>query len=105
MNIATQAADAAKDEHHQTLILQVRYLGAKKPYIDPDASPAASLGSVKPAVLDFFKLVETPNQAGGKVYFFSMDTKLITDLSVTLGALAHGKHELKLDLIEQLVQG
>lgn len=85
----------------ESLVFDVRYLGAKKHYLDPDASVTATLPQEKPKVLDFFGLKETPD----KVYVFSQDGKPITNLSVTLGDLAHGKHELKLDLVEQLVQG
>lgn len=89
----------------ESLVFDVRYLGAKKHYVDPHASASATLAQEKPKVLDFFGLKETPDQAGGKIYVFSHDGKPITDLSVTLGHLAAGKHELKLDLVEQLVQG
>ena len=85
----------------ESLIFDVRYLGAKKHYVDPHASATATLAQVKPKVLAFFGLKETPE----KVYVFSQDGTPITDLSITLGQLAHGKHELKLDLVEQLVQG
>jgi hypothetical protein len=85
----------------ESLVLDVRYLGAKKHYVDPHASTAASLAQEKPKVLNFFSLKETPE----KIYVFSQDGTPITNLSVTLGQLAQGKHELKLDLVEQLVQG
>lgn len=84
-----------------SLVFDVRYLGAKKHYLDPHAPVTATLVVEKPKVLDFFGLKETAD----KVYVFSQDGKPITNLSVTLGDLAQGKHELKLDLIEQLVQG
>lgn len=59
----------------------------------------------KPKILAFFELTESSGQQGGKVYTFAMSGTPLTDLSVTLGTLAAGKHELKLDLIEQLEQG
>jgi len=98
MESQTQQAAEAK---HQTLVLQVRYLGSHRPFIDPHALASATLASVKPAVLAFFGLVE----GAGKVYTFAAAGVPLTDQSVTLGHLADGKHELKLDLVEQLVQG
>ena len=89
----------------ESLVFDVRYIGAKKHFHDPHASAHATLAHEKPEVLTFFALKETPNEAGGKIYILSEGGKPITDLSQTLGHLAHGKHELQLDLIEQLVQG
>ena len=85
----------------ESVIFDVRYLGAKKHYVDPHASATATLAQEKPKVLDFFGLKETPE----KIYVFSQDGTPLANLSVTLGQLAHDKHELKLDLVEQLVQG
>lgn len=85
----------------QSLVFDVRYLGAKQHYVDPHAPVTAALAVEKPKVLNFFGLKETAD----KIYVFSQDGKPITNLSVTLGELAQGKHELKLDLVEQLVQG
>lgn len=89
----------------KTLVLHVRYLGARRQYVDPHAALSETLSDVKPKVLDFFKLTETPGQPGGKVYTFALGTTPLTDLSATLGSLADGKHELSLSLIEQLEQG
>ena len=42
---------------------------------------------------------------GTKVYVFSLDGNVLTDLNATLGALAKGHGELKLDLLERFEQG
>lgn len=97
-----QAVEASKQK---TLVLRVRYVGARRQYVDPHASLSATLSDVKPRVLEFFQLTETPGQPGGKVYTFALGTTPLTDLSATLGSLAEGKHELSLSLIEQLEQG
>jgi len=98
-------AQLAAEAKPKTLVLHVRYLGARRQYVEPDESFATTLGEVKPKVLAFFQLTETSGQQGGKVYTFAMGGTPLTDLSVTLESLAAGKHELKLDLIEQLEQG
>ena len=43
--------------------------------------------------------------SASKTYFFAHDGVVQTDLSLTLGTLAEGKEELKLDLIERFEQG
>lgn len=89
----------------KTINLQVRYIGAKKPFVDPKADPGETLTSLKPRVLAEFKLSEGAVNGGTKVYFFALDGVTLTDLNVTLEVLAHGKHELKLDLLERFEQG
>lgn len=91
--------------HHKTLALRVRYISAKKPFDDPHARVDEPLTDLKPRVLSFFKLSEGAVDGGNKTYHFSHNNKTLTDLSVTLGSLADGKHELKLDLIERFDQG
>lgn len=100
MDSSTQAAAS-----HRTLMVQVRYLGAHRPYVDPHAEATATAGSVKAAALAFFGLVDGGGQAGSKSYTLSKGTAPVTDLSATLEQLADGKHEVKFDLIEQLEQG
>lgn len=74
-------------------------------YVDQHASSTATLASIKPAILAFFHLSEDAGQPAGKVYTFSHAGTPLTDQSVTLGSLAEGGHELKLDLVEQFEQG
>ena len=90
---------------HETLVVHVRYISARQPFVDPKARATETLSAFKPRVLAFFKLVEGDVEGGTKVYTFAVDGTAVTDLEVTLGKLAAGKHELKLDLLEQFKQG
>ena len=92
-------------QHHQTLSLQVRYIASRKKYEEPKASKDETLAALKPKVLVFFGLHEGPVDGGTKAYFFAHDGVVQTDPSLTLGKLAEGKEELKLDLIERFEQG
>lgn len=91
--------------HHETLVVRVRYIGAREPFVDPKAHTTETLSAFKPRVLAFFKLVEGDADGGTKVYTFAVDGVAVTDVGPTLGTLAAGKHELKLDLLEQFKQG
>lgn len=101
-------AQAHAERHptpHKTVNLRVRYLGARRPFEDPKASAKETLAQLKPRVLDFFNLKEGPVDGGTKVYVFAMDGVVLTDPNVTLGALAEGRHDVKLDLLERFEQG
>jgi hypothetical protein len=98
MNTAVHSAEKAP---HEFVVLHVRYLAAHRPFVDDGASRNETLASLKPRVLDFFKLSEE----SGKTYTFMLGDKALTNLSTTLGELAEGKNELKLDLDEQYEQG
>jgi hypothetical protein len=100
MNVTTESS-ALAGKHKDTLNLHVRYLGSRKPYVYPHAAVTTTLGDLKPPVLLFFNLTET----GTKVYFFTLDGTPLNDPTVSVGSLAQGHHELKLDLVEQLIQG
>lgn len=86
------------------LTVQVRYLAARRPFVEKVDS-LQTLQAMKATVLKFFDLVEGSVDGGNKAYNFALDGIVQTDTSVTLGSLAAGKHELKLDLIEQFIQG
>lgn len=105
MNIEVQTHGERHPAPHKTVDLRVRYLGARRPFEDPNAPPKESLEELKPRVLNFFKLKEGPVDGGTKVYEFAMDGVVLSDLNVTLEALAKGRHELKLDLLERFEQG
>jgi hypothetical protein len=92
-------------QHHQTLSLRVRYIASRKQYEDPKASKSETLGVLKSKVLVFFNLQEGAVEGGTKSYFFAHDGVVQTDPSLTLGTLAEGKKDLKLDLIERFEQG
>jgi hypothetical protein len=96
----------AQAEHGQAAIsVQVRYLGANRQYVDPQAPATETAATLKSKALRFFGLVDGSGQPGGKVYTLSKGTVPVTDLNLSLQQLADGKHELKLDLLEQLEQG
>jgi hypothetical protein len=105
MTIDVQTHGERHPAPHQTVDVRVRYLGARRPFEDPNAPAKETLAELKPRVLDFFKLKEGPVDGGIKVYVFAMDGVVLTDLNVTLGALAKGHHEVKLDLLERFEQG
>mgnify|MGYP000013376727 CR=1 FL=1 len=95
--------DAA--HHHNPLVVQVRYLAASRPYIEPQANGEETVAQLKPRVLTFFGLAEGDVDGGRKQYAFSFDGTILTDLNVTLASLAGNKHRVDLTLVEQFVQG
>lgn len=103
-----QTIDTAGDavaHHHGTLALRVRYLASPKPYVQARAPQTETLATLKPVVLKHFGLVEGPVDGGRKEYAFSAHGVIQSNLEVTLGHLAQGKHELELKLLEQFIQG
>ena len=89
----------------KTLNLQVRYVAATKPFVEPHASPDETLQSVKAKVLAAFDLKEIQDGNQTILYFLYKDDKKLENLSITLGQLAEDAHELKLRLVQQIVQG
>lgn len=102
MNTKTSSEAAS---HSATLVVQVRYLAAGHPYVDPHAQTSETLAQLKPKVLNHFGLEEGSVEGGTKQYAFSQDGVLLTDLSANLGSLANGKHKIELNLLEQFIQG
>lgn len=88
-----------------TLVLRVRYIASRKPLVDEHAQKDESLAVIKPSVLQFFGLAEGSIDGGTKTYHFALDGNVLSNLGETLGSLADGKHELKIDLIERFEQG
>jgi hypothetical protein len=103
--MTTVIASDDKLVHHDTLVLRVRYIAARQPYVDPKAAESETLAELKPQVLKHFGLVEGDVEGGRKVYVFSVNDVIQTDLTVTLGSLAHRPHTLAMDLLEQFIQG
>ncbi len=101
----TEVKDGGQNAHQKAIVLKVRYIAAKKQFVDPKANPNDTLALVKPAVLEFFQLVEGNVNGGTKLYNFALDGILLTNLSASLLSLAENKHELTLDLIERFEQG
>jgi hypothetical protein len=91
--------------HHESLNVKVRYAAVAKPYEDPSAESTESLAILKHRVLDHFGLVEGDVDGGRKEYVLTYQGEQQTDLSVTLGKLAEGKHHLEMNLIEHFIQG
>lgn len=90
---------------HNTLVVMVRYITSRKQFVDPQVRQEETLSALKPLVLGFFELVEGSVEGGTKTYQFALEGIVQTNLEATLGSLANGKHELKLDLIERFEQG
>lgn len=88
-----------------SLVVKVRYLAARRPFVDPQAQPEETLANLKPRVLAFFELVEGAVNGGTKIYQFVHENEVLTNLNVTLESIADGKHEVDLMLIEQFEQG
>ncbi len=103
MNLQNDAGGKVPSKE-KDLNVQVRYVAARRPFVDR-VDPLVTLKDFKPTVLAFFELVEGNVDGGTKVYNFILNGIVQTDLDVTLGALAVGEHELKLDFVEQLIQG
>ena len=100
-----ETQDGRQTADHKTLVVRVRYITSRKQFVDPQAQGEESLSALKPGVLEFFELAEGSVDGGTKTYHFALDGIVLTDPGLTLGSLANGKHELKLDLIERFEQG
>ncbi len=105
MNTVVLEGHQEMTQHNKTLVVKVRYIAARKHYIDQHAAENETLASLKSPVLAFFGLAEGTVEGGTKTYEFSKDGVIENNLQVTLGSLAQGKHELKLDLVERFEQG
>lgn len=104
--MSTEIHELPETAHvHNSVVLKVRYIAARKRFIDQCAPRDESLSALKPRVLEFYGLAEGSVEGGTKTYHFAQGGVVLTDLSATLGSLAHGKHELDLDLIERFEQG
>lgn len=100
-NTHTPAEHAA----HDHIEVAVRYPAAPKPFIDPKASRAETLGHLKARVLSAFGLTEISGADGQTLYFLYHDNTRLDDVNQTLGQIAGHEHTLKLKLVQQLVQG
>lgn len=91
--------------HHHHLVVQVRYLAANRPYVDPKADGTETVAQLKPRVLEYFGLVEGDVDGGRKQYAFSVGGITLIDLNVSLASIAGDKHRVELTLLEQFIQG
>lgn len=103
MNTATTGDHVATK--NDSVVLRVRYAPAKAPLVDPHASKAMTLASVKAAALTHFQLSEGAVDGGTKTYQLAFDDVEQTDLSVTLGSLVEHGNQVELLLIERFEQG
>lgn len=103
MQVETQESMPAA--HSKAIVVRVRYIAARKQLVEPEAKQEETLAALKPHVLEFYGLAEGSADGGTKTYYFALDGIMQTDLGATLGMLAEGKHELKLDLVERFEQG
>lgn len=85
--------------------VHVRYLAAPKPFVDPHASPGETLQSLKARVLTAFDLKEIQDSNQTVLYFLYKEDQKLENLTLTLAELLENHHELKLRLVQQIVQG
>lgn len=89
----------------QTLNLTVTYPAAGKPFQDKGASRDETLASLKARVLKAFGLIEGEDGGNQVTYVLFKGRERLTDMSVSLGALAGEAKALSLKLVQQIVQG
>ncbi|MBI3894357.1 MAG: hypothetical protein HY313_00350 [Acidobacteria bacterium] len=85
--------------------VQVRYPAAPRPFIDPKAQAAETLGQLKSRVLAAFEVAETQGPEQQVLFFFYHENERLDDLTRTLGQIAGEDRVLKLKLVQQIVQG
>ncbi len=88
------------------LHVKVVYASAVQPYNDPHEPPSSTVGTLKTAVLDFFKLKEGARPDGSTAtYTLFLGKQPLEDLNQQLSALAGDARKLDLKLGEQITQG
>lgn len=105
MDTSIQQGDKAAPSKNDSLVVKVRYLAARRQFVDPKAKASETLAELKPRVLAFFDLAEGAFNGGTKIYQFVHDNQVQTNLNVTLGSIGDRNRELELMLIEQFEQG
>jgi hypothetical protein len=89
-----------------TLNVTVRYAAAPKPFHDHEASRQETLQALKARVLDNFGLSDGQSTPDGNSITYKLYGKTeLTDMSVTLGALAGHASALELKLSQHIQQG
>jgi hypothetical protein len=86
--------------HEEKLNVKVLYIAALKPY-EADVPRSETVGTLKTAVLDYFKLTE----GGNKTYKLFLGKQELANMNETLGQVAGDKNTLALNLEEFIVQG
>ena len=90
---------------HNDLNVQVRYLAAGKPYLEPKANGNDTLAQLKSRTLVHFGLAEEDVAGGRKEYALSFDGEIQRNLLISLNEIANGKHHIQFTLVEQFIQG
>lgn len=91
---------------HEDIHVKVVYAPASEPFNQPHASPVETIGRLKAAVLDFFKLDESTRPDGSvATYTLYHEKRPLEDMAQTIGAVAGAERQLRLKLAEQIVQG
>ncbi|TPN82550.1 hypothetical protein FJ987_15720 [Mesorhizobium sp. CU2] len=88
-----------------TLNVTVVYPAAGRPFHDHDASATETLLSLWNRVLSAFGLKEGEENGNQVTYPLFKGKDRLTDMSVTLGAIAGNAGALSLQLSQQIVQG
>lgn len=88
------------------LHVKVVYASAVDPYNDSHVPPSTTVGVLKAAVLEFFKLKEGARPDGSTaVYTLFLGKKALENLNEPLSALAGEQRKLDLKLGEEITQG
>lgn len=83
-----------------TLHIIVTFVAAGKPFDDPAADPAETVGHLKTRVLQYFNLHE-----GTVVYTLYHGSDPLENMAATLGSIAGPAAALHLKLAQQITQG
>src|SRR3989442_342746 len=95
-----------KPHKDKELHVKVVYASAVQPYNDSHVPPSTTVGTLKAAVLDFFKLKEGTRPDGSTAtYTLFLGKQALEDLNQQLGAFAGDERKLDLKLGEQITQG
>lgn len=96
---------SAAEHAAQHLTVQVRFPAAPRPFVDPHADPLETIAHLQARVLSAFGLTETSGPGGQPLYLLYFADARLDDPNRTLGQIAGHAHELKLKLVQQLIQG
>lgn len=86
--------------HDKKLKVTVHYAPAAKPY-KQDAERTETVGQLLAAVMTAFEITPDPKYK----YVLYHGSTALTDMSITLGAVAGEKEDLQFKLSQELIQG
>lgn len=89
-----------------TIKVKVKYAAAAKPFVDEGVIPGETLGALKARVLTAFELTEgsLPDGTNSSYKLYHGKDEL-SDLSATIGSIAHNAHSLELKMSQFITQG